>query len=115
VSFTPTQPGQHQVSVTFKGRHLQGSSFNFEVVDRPIYRRDYSKVGDQPASQFGSKGSGNGQFSGPYSVACNSRGERFLLLIRATIAFRCLIEMADFCSSLGQKDKEMVSLTSFGV
>ena len=40
-----------------------------------IYRRDYSKVSDQPASQFGSKGAGDGQFDVPYSVACNSRGE----------------------------------------
>ena len=42
---------------------------------RPIYRRDYSKVSDQPVSRFGSKGAGNGQFSSPFSVACNSRGE----------------------------------------
>ena len=40
-----------------------------------VYRRDYSKVGDQPASQFGLRGSGDGQFDIPSSVACNSRGE----------------------------------------
>ena len=81
-SFTPTHAGQHQVSVTFRGKHLQGSPFNLEVVDRPefFYRRDYSKVGDQPASRFGSKGAGDGQFSGSYSVAC-IRGVRSLLLI----------------------------------
>jgi len=38
-------------------------------------RRDYSKVGNQPANQFGSNGSSNGQFNLPTSVACNSRGE----------------------------------------
>ena len=46
-----------------------------EVVDRPVYRRDYSKVGDQPISRFGSKGAGDGPFDNPYYVACNSRGE----------------------------------------
>ena len=76
MSFTPSQAGQHQVSVTFKGKHLKGSPFSLEVVDRPIFfRRDYSKVGDQPASQFGSEGLGNGQFDGPYGVACNLRGD----------------------------------------
>ena len=75
VSFTPTQAGQHQVAVTFKGKHLQGSPFNLQVEDRPLYHRDYSKVGDQPVSRFGSSGRGDGQFNGTYSVACNSRGE----------------------------------------
>jgi len=74
-SFTPSQVGQHNVSVTFRGKHLQGSPFILEVVDRPVYRREYSKVGDQPASRFGSKGAGDGQFDNPYYVACNSRGE----------------------------------------
>ena len=75
VSFTPSQAGQHLVSVIFRGKHLQGSPFTLEVVDRPIYRRDYTKVADQPASRFGSKGAGDGQFNFPYSVACNLRGE----------------------------------------
>jgi len=74
-SFTPSQVGQHNVSVTFRGKHLQGSSFTLEVVDRPVYRRDYSKVGDQSASRFGSYGAGDGQLSNPYSVACNLRGD----------------------------------------
>ena len=38
-------------------------------------RRDNSKVGDQPVSRFGSVGAGDGQFSNPWSVACNVRGE----------------------------------------
>ena len=75
VSFTPSQAGQHQVSVTFRGKHLQGSPFTLEVVDRPIYRRDCSKVGDQPICRFGSSGSGDGQFNFPSAVACNVRGE----------------------------------------
>ena len=32
-------------------------------------------MGDQPVSQFGSSGEGDGQFVSPTSVACNSRGE----------------------------------------
>ena len=40
-----------------------------------MYRRDYSKVGDQPVSQFGSWGVGDGEFRDPCSVACNSRGD----------------------------------------
>ena len=84
VSFTPSQAGQYQVSVTFRGKHLQGSPLNLEVVDQPIYHRDqsmkpysrdYRNVGDQPLRQFSSKGAGNGQFINPYSVACNVRGE----------------------------------------
>jgi len=74
-SFTPSQVGQHQVSVTFRGKHLRGSPFTLEVVDRPIYHRDYSQVSGQPVSRFGSPGADDGQFNGPYSVACNSRGE----------------------------------------
>ena len=46
-----------------------------EVLQLSVYRRDYGKVGDEPVSQFGSKGAGDGQFSDPNSVACNSRGE----------------------------------------
>ena len=63
------------MSVTFRGKHLQGSPFTLEVVDRPIYRRDYSKVGYQPICRFGSQGAGDGQFNLPRSVACNLRGE----------------------------------------
>ena len=33
VSFTPSQVGQHQVSVTHYGRHVQGSPFSLEVID----------------------------------------------------------------------------------
>ena len=73
MSFTLTQVGQYQVSVTFRGKHLQGSPFTLEVMDRPVYRRDYSKVSDQPISRFGSGGAGDGQFDGPYDVACNVR------------------------------------------
>jgi len=75
VSFTPTHAGQHQVNVIFREKHLQGSPFCLEVADRPIYRRDYSKVNDQPVSRFGSKGARDGEFDDPSSVACNSRGE----------------------------------------
>jgi len=46
-----------------------------EVMEQPVYRRDYCRVRDKPASQFGSEGSDDGQFDDPSSVACNSRGE----------------------------------------
>ena len=74
-SFTPSQFGQHHVSVTFRGKHLQGSPFTLEVIDRPVYSRDYSEVSDIPVSQFGSGGAGDGQFNFPSAVACNVRGE----------------------------------------
>ena len=107
-SFTPSRASQHQVSVTFKGKHLQGSPFSLEVADRPLYRRDYNQVGDQPVCQFGSKGANNGQFNGPYSVACNFR-EKLLSPIEKTIAFRCLIEMGTSCLSLGHREMETAS------
>jgi len=75
VSFTPTIAGQHQISVSHKGRHFKGSPFRIDVVDRPLYRRDFNAVGTKPVFQFGSKGSGDGQFSHPYGVACNPRGD----------------------------------------
>ena len=40
-----------------------------------MFRRDYSQVGNNPASQFGSQGTGEGLFNYPSSVACNLRGE----------------------------------------
>ena len=79
VSFTPSQVGQHQVSVTYYGRHVQGSPFSLEVIDQPVYRRDYGKVNDQPIRRFGSKGASDGQFQHPCSVACNSRGETIVV------------------------------------
>ena len=46
-----------------------------EVEAQLVFRRDYQEVGEQPVSRFGSQGSGEGQFSGPYSVTCISKGE----------------------------------------
>ena len=62
VSFTPTTAGQHQISVSHKGRHFKGSPFRIEVVGRLVYRRDFNAVGTNPVLQFGSRGSGDGQF-----------------------------------------------------
>jgi len=77
VSFTPIAAGQHQISVSHKGRHFKGSPFRIEVVDRPkvVYRRDYNAVGTNPVLQLGSAGSGDSQFSHPFGVACNSRSD----------------------------------------
>ena len=75
VSFTPSIAGQHQISVSHKGKHFKGSPFRIDVVDRPVYRRDFNAVGANPVLQFGSSGSGDSQFNNPYGVACNSRGD----------------------------------------
>jgi len=77
ISFTPTSAGQHQISVSHKGKHFKGSPFRIDVVDRSRgpFRRDYNAVGTNPVLQFGSAGSGDGQFGDPFGVACNSRGD----------------------------------------
>ena len=75
VSFTPTTASQHQISASHKGRHFKGSPFRIDVVDRPVYHRDYNAVGTNPVLQFGSGGSGDGQLNQPYGVACNSRSD----------------------------------------
>ena len=108
VSFTPIQAGQYQVSVTLKEKHLRGSPFTLEVVDRPIYCRDYNQVGDQPVSRFGSKGANDAQFNDPRSLSSNYR-ERLLSPRQPTIAFRCLIEMGTSCLSLGHREMETAS------
>jgi len=57
VLFTLTTAGQHQISVSHKGRHFKGSPCRIEVVDRPkaaVYRRDFNAVGTNPVLQFGS-------------------------------------------------------------
>ena len=58
VSFTPTTAGQHQLSVSHKGRHFKGSPFRIDVVDRPKgpFHRDYNAVGINSVLQFGSGG-----------------------------------------------------------
>ena len=48
---------------------------HLEVEARVVFRRDYSKVADQPVSQFGRNETGDGQLFYPYAVAGNSRGE----------------------------------------
>ena len=77
-----------------------------EVMDQPIYRRDYRRAGDQPVSQFGSSGEGDGQFVSPTSVACNSRGE-IVVIDCDNHRIQCLIEMASSCFGLGQREMEM--------
>jgi len=79
VSFTPTIAGQHQISVSHKGKHFKGSPFTIDIVDRPLYRRDYNTIGTDPVLQFGSSGSGEGQFRDPAGVACNSRGDTIVV------------------------------------
>ena len=94
---------QHQELVSSRGSHSLGreSSFHLESAnDQPAkpYSRDYSKVSDQPVHRFGSKGEGEGHFSSPSSVACNSRGE-IIVADSDNRRFRCLIEKATSCLS----------------
>ena len=89
VSFTPSQADEHQVSVTFRGKHLQGSPFNIEVVDRPVYRRDSAKsVTNRPVDWVRRErvmGNSIVRF-----LLCAIRGERLLSLSMATTVFSCL-------------------------
>jgi len=78
VSFISLQAVTQQVSVAFTGSHPLASHVPLPVADdqpAKLYSRDYSKIGDQAICRFGSKGSGDGQFCWPRSVACNSRGD----------------------------------------
>ena len=113
-SFTPSQAGQHQVSVTFRGWHLQGSPFNLEVTDQPVYRRDYSRIGDKPASRFGSQGDGEGQFNFPRSVACNTRGE-ILVADRNNHRIQVFDRNGKFLFKFGSEGMEMASLRNLVV
>ena len=87
ISFTPTTAGQHQISVSHKGRHFKGSPFRIVGVDKPNkpYSRDYNTVGTNPVLQFGSEGSGDGQLNQPYGgVTCNNSRVKSLLETPAT-------------------------------
>ena len=74
-----------------------------------MFRRDYTKVSDQPINQFGSKGSGDGQFDVPYSVACNSRGE---IVVSDTVNHRIQVfdRNGKFLFKFGSRGMEMASL-----
>ena len=71
ISFTPTTAGQHQFSVSHKGKHFKGSPIAVKVVDGHVFRRDYNTVGDQAIKKFGS-----GSFQG---IVSNSKGEIFVV------------------------------------
>ena len=80
-----------------------------EVVDQPVYRRDYSKVATNLPVDLGQRDQVMGNLI-CLLLSHAIQGERPLLLIRPTIVFRCLIEMASSCLSLGQMEREMANL-----
>jgi len=109
VSFTPTTAGQHQISVSHKGRHFKGSPFRIVGVDRPVYLRDFNAVGANPVLHFGSGGSGDGQFNGPHGgVACNSRGD---IVVGDSNNHRVQVftRQGNSCSNSDQMEMEMDS------
>ena len=101
---------------------IKGSPVVFNVIDKPVYRRDYNQiVGDQSILQFGSKGNGDGQFSNPVAVAVNSKGEiivceqgnhrpgtRYLMTTTIT-EFRFLIQMVVLSGNLDPVEMETVN------
>jgi len=116
VSFTPTIAGQPQISVSHKGKHFKGSPFRIDVVDRPkvVYRRDYNAVGTNPVLRFGSGGSGDGQFSNPYGVACNSRGD-IIVVENGNNRVQVFDKAGKFLFNSGQMEKEMGSFPTLMV
>ncbi|CAM9474854.1 unnamed protein product [Lampetra fluviatilis] len=69
VSYRPAADGEHTVSVTVLGRHVEGSPFR--VLVRP--GRSYAGIG-KPAIAFGGGGTGDGQLCRPWGVCVDSEG-----------------------------------------
>jgi len=82
VSFTPTAAGQHQISVSHKGRHFRGSPFRIEEMASLVTRLVL------PAIQ----------------------GVKSLLLSMAITECKYLTRQANSCSNSGQMEMEMGSL-----
>ena len=82
VSFTPTAAGQHQISVSHKGRHFRGSPFRIEEMASLVTRLVL------PAIQ----------------------GVKSLLLSMAITECKYLTRQANSCSNSVQKEMEMGSL-----
>ena len=108
VSFTPTTAGQHQISVSHKGRHFKASPFRISIVERPVYRRDYNAIGTNSVLQFCSNGPGDRQVSQPFGVAFNSRGD-LVVVEYGNHRVQVLTWAASFCSNSGHMEMEMGS------
>ena len=69
VSYRPQVTGEHVVSVTIRGRHINDSPFKVAV----IKGRNYSGVGPV-ARFFGSEGEADGELCRPWGVCCDKDG-----------------------------------------
>ena len=70
--------GKHQVSIKIRGADIAGSPVAFEVLDVPIFRRDYKKI-QEPVIQFGSRGYDKGQFQSALGICSTRKGEIVVL------------------------------------
>jgi len=115
VSFTPTTAGQHQISVSHKGRHFKGSPFRIDVVDgaKVVFRRDYSTVG--PTLFFNSVPMDQETRNLAIHVLPAIQGVKSLLETAATIECKCLTRQANSCSNSGQREMKMGSFLTHAV
>ena len=75
-TFTPTELGNHSLSVYYRGRHLRSSPLVISVTDGPLtFRRDFRHMAEHATLQFGAFGTECGQFRNPRSVSCTIRSD----------------------------------------
>lgn len=69
VTYKPQIEGQHIISVTIRGQHIQDSPFHVEIKKG----RNYTGIGPVLLS-FGSEGESGGQLCRPWGVCCDKDG-----------------------------------------
>lgn len=69
VSYRPQVEGEHTISVTIRGEHIQDSPFGVVVKKG----RNYASIGSVMCS-FGSEGEADGQLCRPWGVCCDKDG-----------------------------------------
>ena len=69
VNFRPRVKGEHQLSISIRGHHIQGSPFTL-LVDGG---REYGHFG-VVTQVFGSEGGQPGQFCRPWGISCDQKG-----------------------------------------
>ena len=70
LSFKPCSPGEHQLAVTIRGHHIQGSPFKLSVNGG----REYTRSSGSVSIVFGSEGSKPGQFCRPWGICSDQKG-----------------------------------------
>ena len=68
VSYRPQLEGDHVVSVTLRGQHIQDSPF------RVVVKKGRNYAGIKPVLAFGSEGEADGQLCRPWGVSCDKDG-----------------------------------------